>query len=372
MIPKLVCYSVIPTSVGAYSVFNKNAYCSSGNSDELKPKELKGESKVCSPVNSNKGLPHAELKPFSPFTVSNNVNASKVVATSLKANEFNEKVGMGIFQRFYKNVSDRSVGLLMAYPFDALANVTMNQGFKNPSQSFLNNWLDSFKIFQSNLLKASGATFLEYVVHRGAKVGAAVTVQDVFSDYDATAKRLLKSATIFGIEVLIAPVHAFMILTTTGEMSYKDAVKRMVMSPDGRFSPRQPWAGAVAFALKGVTFSPAQFEAWDYCERLFDKKCKDMNTKEQVFTYVLGALCGSIVSMPATRLYYNSAVRIKNPPTSLTEFSQFLRSSLQFNTAQTKQFLVEWQTFIKSAYVKNAVLNKTFWKALAHVLMHIK
>jgi len=318
-----------------------------------------------------------EYKSFSyPFYVNKCVNPlcfkstqSRLIATSVDSNAFKN---LGVLQTFYDNVRDRSVGLLMAYPFDALANVTMNQGFKNPSQSLFNNWFDSFKIFQSNLLKASGSTFLEYVVHRGAKVGAAVTVQDVFSDYDATAKRVLKSATIFAIEVLIAPVHAFMILTTTGEMSYKDAARRMLTASNGQTSLRQPWVGAMAFALKGVTFSPAQFEAWDYCERLFDKKCKDMNTREQVFTYVLGALSGSIVSMPATRLYYNSAVRIKNPPTSLNEFSNFLRSSLQFNTAQTKQFILEWQSFIKSAYVKNAVSNKTFWKALAHVLMHIK
>ena len=137
MIPKLFSYSSIPTILGSYSVFNKNAYCSSGNNNELNPKELKSQPKVCAVVNSNIESPHTELKPLSPFTVSNNVNASKVVATSLKANGFNENVGMGIFQTFYKNVSDRSTGLLMAYPFDALANVTMNQGFKKPSQSFL-------------------------------------------------------------------------------------------------------------------------------------------------------------------------------------------------------------------------------------------
>ena len=359
----------LPILLGSHRVFEKHAPSPGSNRSEttnLVPEFFKVESsKFALPIkNSYVNLEQPSFKPV------HNFDRPIFIAAPLERNIFNENVG--IFQTFYTNVSDRSAGLLMAYPFDALANVTMNQGFKNPSQSLLNNWLDSFKLFKSNLLKASASTFLEYVVHRGAKVGAAVTVQDVFSDYDAKAKRLLKSATIFGIEVLIAPVHAFMILTTTGDMSYKDALKRMLTTPDGRLSSRQPWAGAMAFALKGVTFSPAQFEAWDYCERLFDKKCKDMNTKEQVFTYVLGALCGSIVSMPATRLYYNSAVRIKNPPTTLTEFSQFLRSSLQFNTAQTKQFLVEWQTFIKSAYVKNAVSNKTFWKALAHVLMHIK
>ncbi|MEK9727195.1 MAG: hypothetical protein VW397_03695 [Candidatus Margulisiibacteriota bacterium] len=308
-------------------------------------------------VHANSG----DSNPLPDFTT---LRERTIVATSVQ--------NTNVFQTFYSNVSDRLLGLGSAFPCEVMANVSMNKAFKDPSQSLLKNWSDSIEIFRLNFLKSFSSTFLEFLVHRGVKVGGALTVQDIFADYDPALKRVLKSTMIYFLEIMIAPVHSLMILTTTGDLSIKGALKHMVTTSDGRFSARQPWAGATAFALKGLTFSPAQFEAWDFSEKLFGKKCKDMNTKEQVFTYALGAFCGSIVSMPSTRLYYNSAVRIKNPPTNLKAFNHFIRNSIHLNFNQTKQFMMEWQTLFKSAYIKNAVLNKTLWKSVSHVLMHVK